>query len=403
MKKLCFGSYASVLSKCKAKRISQKKLISTMLLSVNPIYDISGDDVAVSALVRGKNNLSDEVTLFLDDEAAVLPSKFRESVLPLLDANKKGNIVLAVKEILKEDTDIADDTEVEMVNHITKADLLNRDSFVFVDLLVGLFLYVAKYTDNHDKKQYIEEITDTFISQFDACRDSITFIQSYSIQGEGEIKTVAADAHIMELMAEAEGVCPMCCKTLARDNCMIVPLGNGSDMLLCYACGAEVQHSPTEQTSAQILKNNLQTRSQMRDAITANRLVSDVREVLTNIGSMPTENITLRKTPLSIEKKVSDSLLRRRIRGYIIDGMYDAVNACIEGLAAENRINVTKLSKCIRRLFEDASAETQVQSEIFNGLANYLFVHNGQKQYEACELLVSYFVQRCEVFNEITE
>ena len=164
-----------------------------------------------------------------------------------------------------------------------------------------------------------------------------------------------------------------------------------------------VQRAVDAHFAALELKNNLHSRSQMHDAIAANRLVAGVREVLMSIDSIPTENITLRKTPLSIEKKVSERNLQRKIRGYIVDGMYDAVNACIEGLAAENRVNVTKLSKCIRRLFEDASVETKTQSEIFNGLVSYLFVHNGQKQFEACELLVAYFVQRCEVFNEITE
>lgn len=403
MKKLCFGSYASVLVRCKARSVTQKHLIGTMLLSVNNIYDITDDDVAIAALVRGKNNLSEHVTLFLDDVAAALPARFEESILPLLDANKKGNIVLAFKEILKEDTDIADNTEIELINHITKADFLKRDSFVFTDLLVGMFLYVAKYTDNHDKKQYIEEITDAFIGQLDAQRDSITFIQSYSIKNEGDIKTVAADAHIMELMAEAGGACPMCGKALATDNCTVVTLENGSDLLLCYECGAKVEHSSAERANALRLKDSLQSRLTMRDAISANRLIADVREVITSIDNMPTDNITLRKTPLSIEKKVSERNLQRKIRGYIIDGMYDSVNACIEGLAAENRVNVTKLSKCIRRMFEDANAEMQEQSEIFNGLVNYLYACNGQKRFEACELLVAYFVQRCEVFNEITE
>jgi len=51
MKKMCFGSFATVLSKCRAPSITQKELIGRMLLVVNPNYDITTDDVAVSALV----------------------------------------------------------------------------------------------------------------------------------------------------------------------------------------------------------------------------------------------------------------------------------------------------------------------------------------------------------------
>ncbi len=86
-----------------------------------------------------------------------------------------------------------------------------------------------------------------------------------------------------------------------------------------------------------------------------------------------------------------------------MDGMYDAVNTCIDNLAAENKLNTRSLSKCIRRTYEDASETTASQSDAFNAIVKYIYIKTGQKNYEACELLVSYFVQRCEVFNEITE
>ena len=83
--------------------------------------------------------------------------------------------------------------------------------------------------------------------------------------------------------------------------------------------------------------------------------------------------------------------------------MYDAVNACIEGLAAENRLNVRKLSRCIRQSFEDADETATNQSEAFNSLVKFVYTKTGQRCYEACELLIAFFVQRCEVFNEIAE
>ena len=54
MKKLCFGTYATILKRCMAKRVTQKRLCGTMLLSVAPTYDISGEDGTVSDLILGK-------------------------------------------------------------------------------------------------------------------------------------------------------------------------------------------------------------------------------------------------------------------------------------------------------------------------------------------------------------
>ena len=291
---------------------------------------------------------------------------------------------------------------IELINGLTKADFLQRDCIVFEDLVAGLFLYVAKYTDNHEMKKYIDEITPTYIRGLGSRRDEITFVSSYSIKNEGVIKTVAADAHVIELMAEAEGCCPMCGKPLSAEQSIVVPLENGDDILLCLDCAAIVQNSTEEKSRAVTLKDILRINAQMTDAVSSNRLLDEVRELLVRIKDISTDDISIRKTPLRVEKKVSDRLLLRKIRGYILDGMYDSINTCIEHLASENRLNVQKLSKCVRRMFEDAETEGASQEEIFNAIVEGIFRQSGRTSYSACELLVSYFVQRCEVFNEIT-
>lgn len=401
MKKMCFGSFATVLSKCRAPSITQKELIGRMLLVVNPNYDIATDDVAVSALVRGKNNLSDEVTLYLDELSASFPNAFAGTIVPMLDANKKSNIVLAFKDILKEDTGIADETVVELVNQITKSDLITRESIVFNDLIAGLFLYVAKYTDNHNVKKFIDEITDTYVKKFDTRRNEITWIPSYILKSEGEIKTIAADAHVMELMAETEGKCPRCGETLTAENSTVVPVGNGEDILLCLECYANVQNMPDKEKIMVELKTELRRSLRTTEAVSANKLLDEVKELLICLKNVSTDGIQLRTSPIRVEKKVSDQLLCRKIRGYILDGMYDGVNTCIEQLAAENRLNVLKLSKCVRRMFEDAVEESNAQEEIFHAITDSIYRQSGHVSRPACELLVSYFVQRCEVFNEI--
>ena len=401
MKKMCFGSFATVLSKCRAPSITQKELIGRMLLVVNPNYDITTDDVAVSALVRGKNNLSDEVTLYLDEPSSSFPTAFAGTTVSMLDANKKSNIVLAFKDILKEDTDIADDTVIELVNQITKVDFITRDSIVFNDMIAGLFLYVAKYTDNHNRKKFIDEITDSYIRRFDARRNEITWIPSYVLKNEGEIKTVAANAHVMELMAESEGKCPRCGKILSAENSTVVPVGNGEDMLLCLECCAMVQNLPDIEKVMTDLKEGLRRSFQTTEAVSANKLLDEVKELLINLKNVSADGIQLKTLPIRVEQKVSDQLLSRKIRGYILDGMYDGVNACIEQLAAENRLNILKLSKCVRRMFEDASEESETQEEVFYAITDSIYRQSGHVSRSACELLVSYFVQRCEVFNEI--
>ena len=205
----------------------------------------------------------------------------------------------------------------------------------------------------------------------------------------------------MELMAETEGKCPRCGKILSAANSTVVSAGNGEDILLCLDCCAKVQNLPDRQKILTELKSDLHQRLETSEAVAANKLLDEVKELLVRLNNVSVDDIRLSITPIRVEKKISDPLLRRKVRGYILDGMYDGVNTCIAQLAAENRLNVLKLSKCVRRMFEDASEENDSQEEIFYAIADSVYRQSRQVSRSAAELLVSYFVQRCEVFNEI--
>lgn len=162
MKKLCFGSFATVLVKCKAPTTTQKQLVGTMLLSVNDAYDICDDDGGTSALVLGHVNLSENVTVYAKDaEPKAISAYFKENIFPLLDLNRRATMVLALKDIIAQDSEITDDRELELVNKQTKAEIITRDTFVFEDFLAGLLLYIAIYTSNNKREKDVKEITDT--------------------------------------------------------------------------------------------------------------------------------------------------------------------------------------------------------------------------------------------------
>ena len=100
MKRLCFGTFATVLKNCMAKRVTQKKLCGAMLLSIAPTYDISGDDGAVSDLILGKKNLSLTVTDAAPNaNSRAISDYFKQNILMMLDSNKRNLIVLALKDI----------------------------------------------------------------------------------------------------------------------------------------------------------------------------------------------------------------------------------------------------------------------------------------------------------------
>lgn len=404
MKKLCFGSFATVLVKCKAPTTTQKQLVGTMLLSVNDAYDICDDDGGTSALALGHVNLSENVTVYAKDaEPKAISAYFKENIFPLLDLNRRATMVLALKDIIAQDSEITDDRELELVNKQTKAEIITRDTFVFEDFLAGLFLYIAIYTSNNKREKDVKEITDTYIKSFDARRNEISFVPSYGLGNMDILDEASADARTISLMAEEEGHCPCCAKPLSAGQTMLIELGGGIDYLLCSACGPIVQNSPEKKAELAALKTTLQGRVTAMDAVASNRMPDDIRELIMMISTgEPITESELRMSPLRVEQKIADKLLLRKVKGYVIDGMYEMVNEAIEQLAASNRLNVRQFERSIKRMYEDAEDSISGQSEIFKSLVNYLFAKSGQKSYEACEILISYFVQRCEVFLEIT-
>ena len=265
MKKLCFGSFMTVLKLCKARGVTQKLLCGTVLLSVAPNYDIREEDGTVSDLLLCKKDLSTNVTTAAPTaDAQKTADYFKEKVLPLLNGNELRNGVLALKEIIGADDTIKPDTTVDRVSGLTKTALLASTSFEIEGFLAGLFLYTASVVDNKDGKASIGEIDAAYIKSFEphtgeialvpesiASRTMMTkVIRSMDIGAaatfadelvDGLLPAVRPDNSLLiTLLTESSGNCLRCGKSLAirrngavpASNCEIVYLPQTPDELL---------------------------------------------------------------------------------------------------------------------------------------------------------------------------
>ena len=94
--------------------------------------------------------------------------------------------------------------------------------------------------------------------------------------------------------------------------------------------------------------------------------------------------------------------MREKIISYVTR-RYDSVNDELDRMSGENKLNTRIFGRRIRRMYEDVSDIVDSQSELYNMLVDRLFSAAGNRYREACELLISYYVQSCEVFDEIAE
>ena len=412
MKKLCFGTYATILKRCMAKRVTQKRLCGTMLLSVAPTYDISGEDGTVSDLILGKKNLSPIVT---DTAPGADPHDisdyFKQSILQMLDSNKRSLIVLALKDIITSDNSIEPDTIVEIVNGMTKQDIMNRNAFVLEEFLAGVFLYTVLYVENRNCESSVSEITDEYIQAFEDQKLDISFIKTYSNLSQDTAYEIAIDAHSLVLLAETGGKCQKCGRVLGIKKegndinyAKVVRLSETDEVVLCVECEREIQSASEEEKLALLSdKRDLENLIIARDATSRYTIERQIEQVLREVNLMHvTDDTQLKIEPVKVENKITEKRLKDRVL-FDVRQLYEGVNDSLYRLAGENRLNVDKFAKNVRRMYEDASESHISQSEIYYLLVETLFEKTGRKYRGACEIIISYFVQRCEVFDEITK
>lgn len=412
MKKLCFGAFASILKVCRAKRVSQKLLCGTMLLSIAPTYDIRSDDGTISDLVLGKKNLSPNVTADAPtaDHRAV-SDYFKQNILHMLDSNKRSLIVLALKDIISSDDSIAPDTIVEIVNGMTKETIVKRDAFVLEDFIAGIFLYIVLNVENRNCEVNVKEITDEYIQSFEDQKANISFLTAYSNFSIETANEIAIDTRALVLLAETGGKCQRCSRVLGIKKegndvnyAKIVRLSETDDVVLCVDCEREIQNASAEEKLALLSdKRELEILMMARDATSRYTIERQIEQVLREVDLMDvTDDTQLKIAPVKVENKITEKRLKERVL-FSVRQLYEGVNDALDRMAGENKLNVDNFAKSVSRMYEDASESHISQSAIFNMLVETLFEKTGRKYREACEIIISYFVQRCEVFDEITK
>ncbi|WDU83579.1 ABC-three component system protein [Caloramator sp. Dgby_cultured_2] len=150
-------------------------------------------------------------------------------------------------------------------------------------------------------------------------------------------------------------------------------------------------------------KHDLEILVKARDATSRHEIEKQIEQILREVDLMDvTADTQLKMEPIKVENKITEKRLKERVL-FDVRRFYEGVNDTLDRLAGENKLNVDRFAKSIKRMYEDASESQISQSAIYNLLVETLFEKTGRKYREACEIIISYFVQRCEVFDEITK
>ncbi|MEC0209853.1 HNH endonuclease [Paenibacillus ehimensis] len=125
---------------------------------------------------------------------------------------------------------------------------------------------------------------------------------------------------------------------------------------------------------------------------------------LSNIDPLTLQKMELEYQALKISRKIEKtySILKIKIETYVCI-YYNFIKETFQNLDQEKKLNFDLVASEIRSSFLKCEKEIVSKSEIFEALVKWLKSKSDGSSSEACEAVISYFVQSCEVFHEIPQ
>lgn len=134
-------------------------------------------------------------------------------------------------------------------------------------------------------------------------------------------------------------------------------------------------------------------------------LESEIELIIHKIASSTQAELTpLNYRGIKLTRKIEDKeiLLRLKIENYVVN-YFNYIKNVFDNLDIEGKLNFDVIASEVKTCFIKCKSIGCSQSEIYNAIVAWVKAKAASSSYESCEALVAFFVQNCEVFNEISE
>ena len=277
--------------------------------------------------------------------------------------------------------------------------------------------------DVNDVPDYCEEILHLLI---DAASVGVADID-LSLVGKDEATLPVYDdttwkkKYGVHLLAEASNHCPYdgCFKPLrigtapssmfdysiVRINPKITAETVDNLIALCPECGRRYRAEFDEEKQYRLedIKLSLSSTMEAMDVLTEDKVVAGIERVIGKIPGIPIERIMeLNYKPTQVANKMdkTDPALFMKINTYVA-GYYPDVRDLFKQAEVESGFNFEKFCSQVKFKFTDIKDSGLSQGKIFDALVDWLAGATNEDR-EPCEVIISYFVQKCEVFDVIS-
>lgn len=243
-----------------------------------------------------------------------------------------------------------------------------------------------------------------------------------------------SDNRKMILFAEVDGICPLCTKSLMYKKsgkvhkffeiAHIYPLNatpeetellrleeklsedlndNKNLIALCTDCHTKFDKPKTieEYRNMVDLKKRLIRKCKLYESIYENPIEHDIKTILTLLTEENLDTTAeIEYDAKMIDDKLNENILpitKRIIKNNVAD-YYTIIRNKFEDIDINNNNIFEIISLQIKTIYLKLSKDSNNQQEVFDELVNWLNKRTNEYSVDACKIVISFFIQNCEVF-----
>lgn len=178
---------------------------------------------------------------------------------------------------------------------------------------------------------------------------------------------------------------------------------------LCKNCHGFYDDHTTKEEYFRILniKKQLLNDNQIRNDVALVEIEKEIYliiEKLFTVNDDEIKDLNLKYNGVKLSNKIEDeySLLRRKIQ-YNVCAYFNFIKENLKCLSDEKNKKFDMIACEIKTAYLKAAMTTKDKVVIYNCLVEWLDSKITESTREACEIIISFFVQDCEVFDEISK
>lgn len=177
---------------------------------------------------------------------------------------------------------------------------------------------------------------------------------------------------------------------------------------LCMKCHS-TQDYHTQKTDYEKLLNIKKDRlvkTRLLEATFETNLEGEIASVIERIIKIDDENIetNLNDLPVDIKNKFypHEKMLKNKVSVNVTQ-YYPYVRDLFKSIDGKNDFSFSSLCLRIKSCYEKMKPITSNKEDIFDTMTDMIMKKTGSTSKVACEIVISFFIQNCEVFDEITQ